>query len=85
MRGHKAPKYFDQPVGPEKAGRGRGSSAAPRNSPERRLRGRRYKKQAEKRDAALSAAAARHRHPMFKAPPTLLLSTLRSVDFVLRR
>ena len=82
-RGRQAPKYFDQPVGPVKDGRGRGSSQAPRNSPERRIRGRFYKKQAGKLDAALSAAASRRRHPMFKAPPFLLVSALRSLDFAL--
>ena len=61
LRGRKVPKYFDQPVGHEKDGRGRGSSPAPRNSPERRLRGRFYKKQDVKLDADLSDAAARHR------------------------
>ena len=67
MHGRKVPKYFDQPIGPEKDGRGRMSFSAPRTSPGRLLRGRFYRKQAEKRAANFAVQAALQ--PRAKAPP----------------
>ena len=65
--GRKVPKYFGQSIGPGKDGRERLSSSAPRTSPERRLRERFYRKQAEKLDDNLAVQAARQ--PRVKAPP----------------
>ena len=82
LHGRKVPKHFDQPPA-EKNGRGR--YPEPRNSPERRLLERFYKKNAEKRPAALAGAAARHRTPLFKAPPTLSFHTVKSGFLAFRR
>ena len=71
LHGRKVRKYFAQPPA-EKNGRGR--SPEPRNSHERGVRERFYKKQADKRAAA---SAARHRPPLFKAPPRLSFHTVR--------
>ena len=70
LHGHKVPKYFDQPVGPDDA-RERASSSAARTSPERRLRERFYRKQAEKRATALAAQKAANRPIRTKAPPAI--------------
>ena len=60
LRGHKVPKYFDMPIGPDPANLGR--QREHRNSPERRLLERFRRKQAGKRAAA-------YRHPRRRAPP----------------
>ena len=78
--GHKEPKYFDTPAPPAERGRNSGSSPAPRNSPERRLRERFYKKQAGKKAAPLASSADKQGRPArMKAPPTNFVSAIWNV------
>ena len=67
LHGHKVPKYFDMPIGPDPDAQGR--QREPRNSPERRMRDRFHRKQAERRAASLSASAPASRQPRWGAPP----------------
>ena len=62
--------------------RERASSSAPRTSPGRRLRERFYRKQAEKRAAALAAQQA-SRGPRVKAPPAISVPTPLNTDVFL--